>query len=206
MKTSNIILLSIFLSIIIGITALFFVGMYEVNNYKGNNADSNQSYVAKIEKKSVDAFNTLIVSGNGVLKLGQDANENYIESNSKNIINSQGDTLKIIIDTKCKLKFTKFKNIILEGNVFAKAEDIANDSLKISASENSRLQVQNISASSLAINMFGNANVNISYIKSESGNTHALFYISENAKLKIKDANNLQMQVNKSGNAQFKIY
>ncbi len=203
MKASNIILLSIFLSVIVGATSLLFVGIYEVKNIGKHENIHKQT----METQTLNTFNTLIILGNGKIRLEKNDSANYIYKSNKDTVTQKQDTLIINVNmANSKIYYTNIKNIKISDNARVRFDVFEGDTANIDVTENSNLRINRFKLNQLNAKIKGNASIRIENIDDEIEKASAKFSISDNSQLRIQNSDNLKIEIDKSGNASCRIY
>lgn len=202
MKASNIILLSIFLSMLIGGSSLYFVGKYE--------AKKLVSGEMVVHERNLNEFKTLIIKGKTNIQIEQNDSRNYLKNSDDNgdVLTQSGDTL-IIEATKnrCRLYFTNVENLILDEKAHVYIRNMKVDTLNIEARAGSFARINEMEFKNATISTFGTAKLRILNFKNSAPNDYAKFSLSDTSKMDIdNDGIKCKIDIDKGENATFRMY
>ncbi len=209
MKTSNIIVLSVFLSIMIGTTLLVFVSLSEAGygltssdkeNFMVYNKKS-QSFslltdVKPDKKETLQDFKTLIIKGKGTIKLTNKDNENYIYKHQANTLTQKQDTLIINLKTPfVTLNYTDIKDIVISDSVYVNCDVLTGDVVNISATDKSILRIKNLDLNKVNIKAMLNSRVKIRSIAPREPKVYLKGLVFTQRNLKIKNRDNANIEI-----------
>ncbi len=207
MKTSNIILLSIFLSVIIGGTSVLFLGIYEAKAMRNTEEIEYHKIENLSKKKTLESFKVLVVKGEGILDLNHDTIENYLSSRYEITSKQKQDTLFIDMTNHCSLHYNNLQSILIMGNISANAREIEADSLHINIQGNSKFNINNLIVKYLELESYANSQIWISGLGDSKDTKYMKFSLSGNSNIDLYNNynNNIKMEINKSENSRFSM-
>ncbi len=209
MKTSNIIVLSVFLSIMIGTTLLVFVSLSEAGygltssdkeNFMVYNKKS-QSFslltdVKPDKKETLQDFKTLIIKGKGTIKLTNKDNENYIYKHKANTLTQKQDTLIINLKTPfVTLNYTDIKDIVISDSVYVNCDVLTGDVVNISATDKSILRIKKLDLNKVNIKAMLHSRVKIRSIAPREPKVYLKGLVFTQRNLRIKNRDNANIEI-----------
>ena len=205
MKTSNIILLVVFASILIWILAAFMTAkskMKEIIEQHPEIIKENTDDLKRITTL-LEAFNTIVVSGKGNLYIEQSDKNSFDQIiDENNELKVKNDTLFIkVAGHKCYLNVTTLNSVHTKDKVWVEISDIETDSLSISTNDNSGVEINDLSSSLLLIKAFDKSKIKL-YDVNKKG-MKAEFFLKNFSHLKIDNTEGMSLSVNKESDASY---
>jgi hypothetical protein len=205
MKTSNIILLSAFASIIIWILVAMFTAKAKMKEIIKEHPEYIIQNSADVNKKTVqlEPFSTIVVSGGGHLQIQKSDGWSFNQMiDEENKINLKNDTLFISISSgNCNLNVNKIRHLLLKDSVWVELSDFETDSFNIFTANDSHLEVD-----ALKIRYIGLKSQDHSKIEFESinqPNISAEFNIKNFSVVSVDNTDGMTLTIVKDPNAKF---
>jgi hypothetical protein len=206
MKTSNIILLAVFASIIIWIFAAFFTAKAKIKEVLNDHPELIKSNEEKeLERKVavLEPFNTMVVKGNGDLYV--EKSEGYSFDQVINDVNKaevKNDTLFIHVDGKdCTLNLNTVKNINTKEEVKVEITDLESDTINIFTEGKSRIKVKSLKANFFKLVTQDNSKARLYDVNYP--NIEAEFFIRNHSNVKINNTKGMALSVKKDPDAEY---
>ncbi len=208
MKTSKIILLSIFGSILIWITAVFFTATSKIKTLLKENGFEQTENTNKVNKgKTIKLtnFTTAVVSGKGEITISQSDNNSFqCFSDSQVLPEIKNDTLFVPADGHDNyINAVNLKTIILNDKVKADISDIKSDTFNIQTRKKSEASLNNLNIKVLNILTEGKSSVELYDIQGTGIETKLV--LKDKSKVYIDKSDNLNLNIKKDSDAKIEI-
>lgn len=206
MKTSNIILLVVFASILIWIFIAFMTAKAKMNEFIEQHPELVKENSKETKRKTVqlDAFHTIIVNGEGDLFVEQSKGysfDQFIDEN--NSAEVRNDTLFInVIGKTCKLNVNKIRNVLTKDEVWVKISDLETDTFNIFTTNDSQLEINDLKVKFLRLTTENNSDVELRNVNHDY--TEAEFYIRNFSEVSIDNTKGMALSVRKDPQAKYK--
>ena len=205
MKTSNIILLAVFGSILIWILAAFMTAKSKMNEI----IEQHPEFIQKDNKDikgeifQLELFNTIVANGKGKLNVNQ-SDVNTIEQipgeNIKTVVIN--DTLFIELQSGVSnLNVLSIKNVVTKDYVRIELNNIKSESFNLSGFDNSRVDVNDLKTLSLSIKANDNSKIILNDLNSKGMN--ADFFLKNFSVLEIHETEGMNISVKKDSDAKY---
>jgi len=208
MKTSKIIILSIFATIIIWITILFFTATSKIKyllKENGFEQTNKKIEVDKGETLKLDNFSVIVLSGKGEITAEQsDHNSFQYFSENGNKPEVKNDTLFFDVDGKNKYIYAKnLRTVLISEKVKFDLIDFQSDTFNIKTSDKSHTEINGLRVKTLNIFTKNNSSVELYNLKNQ--NIKSELILKDKSKLYIDDAGNLNLNIEKDSDAKLEI-
>ncbi len=206
MKTSNIILLVVFASILIWIFIAFMTAKAKINEFIEQHPELVKENIKEAERETVqlEAFHTIVVNGEGDLFVEQSEGytfDQYIDEN--NTAEVRSDTLFIkVYGKKCKLNVNKINNVFTKDEVWVKISDLETDTFNIFTANDSQLEIKDLKVKFLSLVTEDNSEVELRNVNYK--NTEAEFFIRNFSEVSIDNTKGMALSVKKDPQAKYK--
>jgi len=165
MKTSKIIILSIFATIIIWITILFFTANAKIKHLKESvfEQTNKEIKIDKGETLKLDNFSVILLSGKGEIIAEQsDHNSFQYFSENENKPEVKNDTLFFDVNGKNKYIYAKnLRSVLISEKVKLVLTDFQSDTFNIKSSDKSHTEINGLSIKTLNIFTQNNSSVEL---------------------------------------------
>jgi hypothetical protein len=205
MKTSNIILLSAFASIIIWIVAALFTAKAKMNEILKEHPefivkDSNEKNLKTVQ---LESFHTIVVNGGGHLQIEKSEGWSFdqrLDANNK--IEMKNDTLFVTVSgSDCNLNINQLKNIVLNDSVWVELSDFETDSFTIFSRNESRLEINDVKVKYIGLKSFDHSKIEFNGMNEQ--NTKAEFNIKNFSQVYVENTGGMTLTIIKDPDAKF---
>lgn len=206
MKTSNIILLAIFATVLIWLTAGFITAKNKIKTFVDEHPEIIVQNDKEEERETIDLnpFQMLIVNGNGQVNIRKAKNYSFDQTvDGENKAEVKNDTLFIDLSgQECNLNVKTFNGIQINQSANVKIFDLEVDSFEIIANDASRLKMKDFTGSSLTVNANDKSKVRLRNVNKFNG-MKAEFFLRENSQLEINNTSGMTLSVQKDSGAKY---
>ncbi|MCF6183452.1 MAG: hypothetical protein L3J56_02295 [Bacteroidales bacterium] len=208
MKTSKIILISIFASILIWITAVFLTATTKIKKLLKENGFEQRENPQKVDRGKtlkLENFSVISVSGKGELTIEQ-ADENSFQYFSEEQIppKIKNDTLFLSANKNGNyINTANLKTIILKDKVEVYINDIKADTLNIRSIEKTETTINNLSIKVLNILMKDKSSIKLFDLNGNNIETNLV--LKDKSKIYINKSDNLNLGIKKDNEARLEI-
>ncbi len=208
MKTSKIILISIFASILIWITAFFLTATAKIKELLKENGFEQTENLQKADKGKtlkLESFSVISVSGNGKLTIEQADENSFQYFSEKQILPKiKNDTLYLSANkTSNYLNVANLKTIILNNKVEAYINDIKTDTLNIRSTGKTEATVNNLNIK--VLNILTKDKSSVKLFDLNGNNIETNLVLKDKSKIYINKSDNLNLGIKKDNEAQLEI-
>jgi len=210
MKTSNIILLAIFASILIWIFAAFFTVKNKMQEFTGHLHKNEKKEIIRNLAENVTGladFNTIKVDGNGIIGIMQFSENNISMSNNEDVqIKVEDNILYVSLenDKRIILRAKNIKNILVKDNASINIHNLSTDTLKLNSKDKSEINVQSLGANFIKLKSENNSEVHFQNINKTV--PEANFEINDKSEVTINNTRGMLISVKKGVYAKYKDY
>lgn len=210
MKTSNIILLAIFASILVWILATFLTIKNKMHEFT---EDLTQTETQEVIKDLSDGatkledFNTIKVEGNGGIEIMQFPENNISMSEHEDLEMRVEDNILYINlknDKRIMLRAKNLKNILIKDRVNVDIQNLSADTLAINTKDNAEISVQNLEVNFIKLKSEDNSEVY--FRNANKKGTEAEFDIKDRSNVAINNTRGMSISVKKGADAKYKDY
>lgn len=210
MKTSNIILLAIFASILVWILATFLTIKNKMHEFT---EDLTQTETQEVIKDLSDGatkledFNTIKVEGNGSIEIMQFPENNISMSEHEDLEMRVEDNILYINlknDKRIMLRAKNLKNILIKDRVNVDIQNLSADTLAINTKDNAEISVQNLEVNFIKLKSEDNSEVY--FRNANKKGTEAEFDIKDRSNVAINNTRGMSISVKKGADAKYKDY
>jgi len=206
MKTSNIILLAIFATILIWITAGFVTAKNKIKEFVNDHPEAVIQKDVDKERETIklESFKTVVLNGKGEINIEQ-ANENSFDQlvDDTNTAEVKNDTLYINISGKeCNLNVENITSIQTNESTRVDIYDLKADSFNVYTSEVSRVKMKGLNSSLLIIDANGKSKIILRDVNKKAG-MKAEFHLKDKSHLEINNTEGMSLSVQKEADAKY---
>ncbi len=208
MKKSNIILVSIFVSILIWITVSVLTAVTKMKHIlKEQNIEQPAAENNKDDGITVnlDSFSVIVASGKGEVAVEQsDKNTFQYFSADSNTLTFKNDTLFLNIkDKENYITAEGLKTIILTDSVNLEISELETDTVNIKTDGNSNVFIYGLKTNVLNIKTSESSSAKLYDIKGDYIETNIV--LKDKSKLYLDNSSNLNLNIKKDRNAELEI-
>lgn len=208
MKTSKKILIGIFASIIIWITAVFFTATSKIKHLLNENGFEQTERANKVNKSKtikLENFTVVVVSGKGHITIEQSENNSFQCFSEEQILPEiKNDTLFLPADNNDNyVHAVSLKTIILNDKVKADINDIKTDTLNIRTDEKTKATINDLNIKVLNILSEGKSSIELYELKGNNIETNLV--LKDKSKIYIDKSDNLNLGIKKDNEAELEI-
>jgi len=208
MKTSKKILIGIFASIIIWITAAFFTATSKIKTLlkeTGFEQTNNRNKVDKGKTIQLTNFSTVVVSGKGEIAITQSDNNSFqCFSDNQILPEIKNDTLFLPADNNDNyVTAVSLKTIILKDKVKADINNIKTDTLNIRTDKKTKATINDLNIKVLNILTEGKSSIELYELKGNNIETNLV--LKDKSKIYIDKSDNLNLGIKKDNEAELEI-
>ncbi len=170
MKTSNKILISLFVLCVLWLFAAFFTAKSKVIAAIGNPSYSTNNSTKEIENINIQDFSHILLKGEGTLIIKKSNIQSISTRDKKNLSKIiRNDTLFLTTQKeKYTINVSNLRSIQTKGEVLIQIRDFETDILRIDCMDKSRVNITNLTFSSLKIVLHDKSKAYITKLKGES--------------------------------------
>jgi hypothetical protein len=206
MKSSNIILLSAFASIVIWILAAMFTAKAKMKAVLKEHPElfDNKMHQGNHKTVQLEPFHTLVINGGGRIEIEESEGWSFDQIlDDKNTMELRNDTLFMNVTGKgCNLNVNDLKNIVLKDSVWVEISDIETDSFNIFANHQTNLEIEKIKVKYIGIKSFDHSR--IEYNGPHQANTQCELIIKNFSEVNIDDMDGMSLTIIKDPEAKFR--
>lgn len=207
MKTSNIILLAIFASILIWVFAVFMTAKAKMHELTDNLPENEKNEI--IEKSTNNAikladFHTIKIFGNGNIGIMQftENNASMVELDDTSLKVEDGILyVNLENDKRIILRAKSIKNILIEDDASLNISTLKADTLMVNTKNYSKINVQSLNANVIKLKSENKSKVN--FININNTVPEAEFEIKDNSEVTINNTKGMLISVKKGANAKY---
>ncbi len=208
MKTSNIILTAIFVSILVWIFAAFLTAKNKMHDLTEQMPKKEKKELIEELTENVtklEDFNTLEVRGDGKLGIMQFSDNNMSMSNNEDAqIKVENNILYVNLenDKRIILRAKDIKNILIIDKASINIHNLSTDTLKINTKGKAEINVQSLEASYLKLKTEDKSEVHFHNINKTV--PEADFEIKDKSEVTINNTRGMSISVKKGADAKYK--
>ena len=205
MKTSNIILLAVFASLLIWILVAFVTAKAKIEGFIEQHPEIIKESKKEVKRETIelDVFHTIVVNGEGDLYVEQSEAytfDQYIDE--ENIAEVKNDTLFInVLGNECRLSVNDLQNVLTKDEVWVEISDLETDTFNIFTTNDSHLEVNNLRVKFLKLISEDKSKVELKNINHK--NTQAEFYLRNFSEVSVDDTKGMALSVRKDPESKF---
>jgi len=208
MKTSNIILLAIFASILVWIFAFFMTAKAKMHELTDNLPEKEKKETIKkavTNTLKLADFHTIKIKGNGNIGIIQ------FKENNASMAEFDDTSLKVednILYVNLKnykriiLRAKNIKNILIEGEASLNINKLLTDTLKINTKDDAEINVQSLNANIVKLKSENNSEVH--FLNINKTVPEAEFEINDKSEVTINNTKGMSISVKKDSEGKYK--